>query len=653
MSKKFSLKDLASTPSNVSPGPAMQQSRQSKEHGGKASENAPQRAESSSAPPVKVKGLDEPSSVQQPVLSHSGQLALVQEPTVALSGEASFSIDEMKTILLGMGVKASHVHVAMRRAETTGEPLAQIMRDFGFLSGEGVAQAVSRQTRFDYFSAEDVDLIAREDFEGLSVPEFKRYVPVGLDEQGKLMIAVPDASIVNEALNAFYGVKARIVISSEHTIQTVYRKFFANTEKAFDDAVAAFMKAYEGRRKEEEERAIGLVRDVYFAMLRHACYSGASDLYLHRSEYVGIVRLKINGVGQIFRTVDLALYARLLNKLVQDNSKADDLRIKPKEAIVEFSEEDRKNHSDLATRFNFRLELTESRGIRSGVIRILDRNSAATDLDKLGFDTETLKSIAQTSKTATGFFLVTGPTGSGKTTTLYAILKSIDAVERSVQSIENPVEYEHGLWLQFEPRKDAENEGEELNEWLKALLRNAPDVILVGEVRDKNVANICLNAANTGHLVFATLHTNDSVMAMARLKSLQIDLDVLGSVLLGILAQRLVRLLCRDCKETDADSDTTTALDAPYLGSVVKQPYKAGPGCPNCDYTGYRGRRMIYELLKMSPRVREALEKGEPPSVLARHGMPEDRTMWANGLKMVAAGLTSLEELQRVATRHI
>ena len=140
---------------------------------------------------------------------------------------------------------------------------------------------------------------------------------------------------------------------------------------------------------------------------------------------------------------------------------------------------------------------------------------------------------------------------------------------------------------------------------------------------------------------------------MARLKSLQIDLDVLGSVLLGILAQRLVRLLCRDCKEIDADSDTDTALDAPYLGSVVKQPYKAGPGCPNCDYTGYRGRRMIYELLKMSPRVREALEKGEPPSVLARHGMPEDRTMWANGLKMVAAGLTSLEELQRVATRHI
>ncbi len=560
----------------------------------------------------------------------------------------------MKGILLDMGVKASHVHVAMRRAQSTGEPLAQIMRDFGFLSGEGVAQAVSRQTRFEYFSAEDVDLIVRSDLADVKLPEFKRFVPVGKDSQGRLLVAVPDAAVVNEALNAFYDKRTRIVIASEHTIQTVYRKFFANTEHAFDVSVSAFMKALDGgRRKEEEERSIGLVREVYFSLLRHACYAGASDLYLYRSEYVGIVRLKVNGVGQIFRTIDLALYDRILNKLVQDNTKVDDLRMKPKEAIVEFTDEDREKHSDLATRFNFRLELTESRGVRSAVIRILDRNSAATDLDKLGFDDETYKAIARTSRTATGFFLVTGPTGSGKTTTLYAILKSIDAVERSVQSIENPVEYEHGLWLQFEPRKDASNEGEELNEWLKALLRNAPDVILVGEVRDRNVANVCLNAANTGHLVFATLHTNDSVMAMARLKSLDIDLDVLGSVLLGILAQRLLRLLCRHCKVEDSSKETGEALEAPYLGQALKQSYKAGAGCANCDYTGYRGRRMIYELLQMSAKVREALEKGEPPSVLAKHGMPEDRTMWANGMKLVAQGLTSLEELQRVATRHI
>lgn len=560
----------------------------------------------------------------------------------------------MKNILLDMGVKSSHVQVALRRSKQTGEPLAQIMRDFGFLSGEGVAQAVSRQSGFEYFAAERIDEIDRAGLDGVSMSEFKRYVPVGKGQDGKLLIAVPDASIVNDARNEFLQFATRIVVASEHTIQTVYRKFFANTEQAFDEAVGKFMETVRpGRRKdEEEERSIGLVREVYFAMLRHACYSGASDLYLHRSEFVGIVRLKVNGVGQIFRTVDLALYDRILNKMVQDNVKADDLRMRPKEAIVAFSDEDKEAHSDLANRFNFRLELTESRGQRSAVIRILDRNSAATDLEKLGFDEETYKNIARVSKTATGFFLVTGPTGSGKTTSLYAVLKSIDAVERSVQSIENPVEYEHGLWLQFEPRKDSTNEGEEYNEWLKALLRNAPDVILVGEVRDRNVANICLSAANTGHLVFATLHTNDAVMAVARLKSLQIDLDVLGSVLLGILAQRLLRLLCKSCKVEDDSADTADLLKESYLGTALKKTYKAGAGCTNCDFTGYRGRRMIYELLMMNPGVRQALEQGAPPSKIAHEGMKEDRTMWANGLRLVAEGLTSADELQRVATRH-
>jgi type IV pilus assembly protein PilB len=649
MATKFSLNDLVGTaPSRSSPAPASPRPSQ------EIRESAPRAPSPVSRPQPVAAALSIAASAAPAPAPAPARQAPVAVPARALPvGEASFSLENMKSILLGMGVKATHVHIALRRAEETGEPLAQIMRDFGFLSGEGVAQAVSAQTKYPYFSLEDAETIDKQDMAGLEMPEFKRFVPVGRDKSGKVLLAVPDAALVSAATNEFYASRTSIVIASEHTIQSVYRKHFANTEAAFREAVSSFMRALEGgRRKEEEERSIGLVRDVYFSMLRHACYSGASDLYLHRSEYVGIVRLKVNGVGQIFQTVDLVLYDRLLNKLVQDNTKADDLRMRPKEAIVEFSDEDREKHSDLATRFNFRLELTESRGIRSAVIRILDKNAAATDLDKLGFDDETYKAINRASKTATGFFLVTGPTGSGKTTTLYAVLKSIDAVERSVQSLENPIEYEHGLWMQFEPRKDSNNEGDELNEWLKALLRNAPDVILVGEVRDRNVANVCLNAANTGHLVFATLHTNDAVMAVARLKSLDIDLDVLASVLLGILAQRLVRLLCKHCKVPDSSEDAAELMTESYLGSAKKLVYQCGAGCANCDYTGYRGRRMIYELLQMSLNVRTALEKGEPPSAIAKHGMPADKTMWASGLRLVSQGLTSADELMRVATRH-
>lgn len=558
----------------------------------------------------------------------------------------------METILRDLGVKASHVRIAVQRAQDTGETMPQIMRDFGFLSGEQVAEAVSRQTGFEYFPAESVDSIDRTHLAGIELPEFRRFVPVGKDTDGKLLVAVPDDRVINEASNTFYNIKTRIVIASEHTIQTVFRKYFANTEKQFDDAVRKFMDSVQAmRRKDEDDSSMGLVRDIFFALLRHSCYSGASDLYMYKSHYVGIIKLKINGVGTLFRTIDSELYDRLLNKLVQENAKAEDLRREPKESVVEFSEEDRRKHEDIVNRFGFRLELAESRGVRTAVIRLLDKNSNATELSKLGFDDKTYRSIKRISQTSTGFFLVTGPTGSGKTTSLYAILKSIDPVERSVQSIENPIEYSHGLWQQYELRKDSTNEGDEYNKWLKALLRNAPDVILVGEVRDREVANICLSAANTGHLVFATLHTNNAVLALARLKGLEIDLDVLGSVLLGILAQRLVRTLCASCKLPDESAETRKNLDEPYLGALVKSPCKAGPGCANCDFTGYRGRRMVYELLEMNQGVREAIEKNSPPSVIAKAGMQPGTSMWANGLRMVAGGVTSMEALLAAVNR--
>lgn len=560
--------------------------------------------------------------------------------------------NSMEAILRDLGVKASHVRIALRRAKDTGETLPQIMRDFGFLSGEQVAEAVSRQTGFEYYPAERVDTIDRNHLKDIEIPDFRRFVPVGLGTDGRLLVAVPDDRVINEASNAFFNVKTRIVIASEHTIQTVFRKYFANTEKQFDDAVQKFMESVQAmRKKDEDESSMGLVRDIFFSLLRHSCYSGASDLYLYKSHYVGIVKLKINGVGTLFRTIDSELYDRLLNKLVQENTKAEDLRREPKESVVEFSAEDRAKNEDIANRFGFRLELAESRGVRTAVIRMLDKDSNATELPKLGFDDRTFKTIKRISQTSTGFFLVTGPTGSGKTTSLYAILKSIDPVERSIQSIENPVEYSHGLWQQYELRKDSTNEGDEYNKWLKALLRNAPDVILVGEVRDREVANICLSAANTGHLVFATLHTNNAVLALARLKGLNIDLDVLGSVLLGILAQRLVRTLCPTCKEPDDAPDTRRMLDEPYLGSLVKTPCKPGAGCTNCDYTGYRGRRMVYELLEMNPNVREAIEKNSAPSFIAKAGMKPEATMWANGLRMVASGATSAEALLAAVNR--
>jgi type II secretory ATPase GspE/PulE/Tfp pilus assembly ATPase PilB-like protein len=230
------------------------------------------------------------------------------------------------------------------------------------------------------------------------------------------------------------------------------------------------------------------------------------------------------------------------------------------------------------------------------------------------------------------------------------MLKAIDPVERSIQSIENPVEYKHGLWQQYELRKDATNEGEEFQKWLKALLRNAPDVILMGEIRDSDVAQILLDAANTGHLAFTTLHTNNAALALARLKRFKVDQATLASVLLGILGQRLLRVLCKDCKVEDKRPETQESLDVTYVGAH-KVPHMPGEGCPNCDYTGYRGRRMIYELLEVNTEVKRLIEDGATPSQVAAVGIKAGASMWAHGVKLVAEGVTSMDEVSRVAVR--
>jgi type II secretory ATPase GspE/PulE/Tfp pilus assembly ATPase PilB-like protein len=555
------------------------------------------------------------------------------------------SNDTMKRILLEMGVKPSHVEIAMRRAAQQNEPLATIMRDFSFISGEAVAQALSKQTGIPYFSIEQLNNVDKSKLKHISIPSFLGYNPVDI-EGDTLVIAVSDVARVSDATNKFRSGKTKVVIASEHTIQAAYRTFFAKTEEAVDLAIQEFRRTAELSAKDDDSTSSGALRQVYFALIRHACYSGASDIYLDRSEFVGFIKLKINGVGTLFRTLDLDLYQRIMNKLVQENVKADELKKRPREALVKLKEEDAKDYPDIANRYSMRLELSESRGVRSAVIRILDRNSNATDLERLGLDEDTYRKIMKVSKAPTGFFIITGPTGSGKTTTMYAVIKKIDPVERSIQSIENPIEYEHGLWTQFELRKDAQDEGDEYNEWLKALLRNAPDVILIGEVRDKGVARICLNAANTGHLVFASLHTNTAPLAIVRLRDLEVDMNVLASVLLGVLGQRLVRLLCNHCKVEDTSVETQERINIFNKEKKVYRTYKAGDGCPNCDHTGYRGRAMVYELFEMNAETRILLEKNASPTEIALSGLPVEKSMWACGLRLIQQGSTSIEELE-------
>lgn len=570
-------------------------------------------------------------------------------------GTGGYRNEEMETILEKMGVPPIRVRYSMARKELTNEHLSQIMRDYNFLSFENVAKALAILTNLDFFPSDNISKIDPTHFEGFRgyIPVYQGFAPIHFDGT-HLIIAVSDASGIAAAGSRFYEYKTKVVIAAESTIQTVYRRFFSSTELAFQKYLEQYVEI-ERSKNEDLENHPGLLRDLLGALLRHACTLKVSDIHMHMTEYVGLLKLTVDGVSNIFRAIPKDLYNRLLSKLITDaRVKVEELRASMKEGAVEFSEGDAEIYADVFTRYGFRLQLGDAKGGYTAVIRILDRNSNAAELANLNFDVWTYNELMRIIGTSDGLMLVTGPTGSGKTTSLYAMLKEIDPVSRSIQTIENPVEYRHGLWMQYEISRVAKVEGDEWGKMLKGLLRNAPKVILMGEVRDADTARTLIEAANTGHLVFTTLHTNTASMAIARLRKLEVDMDSLAGMLLGVLAQRLTRVLCTSCRVEDTRSTTLGVLNEShrtYLNELRPfQLFRSSPrGCVHCGYTGYTGRKIIYELLINKPELRGLIERGANTSSIARVGLRPGYSMWDAGLRLVARGVTSMDALKLVA----
>lgn len=566
-----------------------------------------------------------------------------------LQGRAGEQARRMQEVLLKMGVKPSHVKVAIERAEMTGETLPAIMRDFGFMGPEEVAEAVSLQFKMDYFSPTRMAELDPTEMSLTPMESYRPYVPAGFDTDGKLRVLVSDEKSVNDANNDFLDHRKRLLAASEQTIQSIFRRFYARTAEEYDREAADFMAVLNSRTREEDP---GQLRNLFGRLLRHACYVGASDIYLSKSQAVGVAKLRINGSGQIFRTMPFEVYDRLLNLLIQETgTKIEDLRREPREAYFSFNTADfRRQFADVAERYGFRVELAETRnGSRTTVIRIQDGQGSLVRLDNLGFDDVTRKRLTRWIGVSTGLIVVTGPTGSGKTTTLYALLGAIDPVERSIQSIENPIEVSKGLWMQYQPVTEPGQEAEGAKKYLKAMLRQAPDVILMGETRDAESAAVLLDAAHTGHLAVSTLHTNSAVKALIRLRLLGVDGESLSAALQGILAQRLVRKLCPHCSMEDTREDTLETLrKAAYL-TGEHHPRAQGGGCVHCGFTGFKGRAMVYETLDVTPPVRRLLERSAPLTEIMGAAFPPGTTMWGSGLQMVAAGEVSIEELRKNA----
>jgi len=280
------------------------------------------------------------------------------------------------------------------------------------------------------------------------------------------------------------------------------------------------------------------------------------------------------------------------------------------------------------------------------VLRLLDKSSVLLGLEDVGLSPDQLEAMEDLIHRANGILLVTGPTGSGKTTTLYGALSRINSPDKNIITIEDPVEYQ--LWgigqIQVNPKI-----GLTFANGLRSVLRHDPDVILVGEIRDVETAEIAIQSALTGHLVFSTLHTNDAASAVTRLVDMGIEPFLVASVVRAIVAQRLIRVVCPECKEGYVPDPEALRAEGLAMSQLEGKTLYRGKGCPACSETGYRGRSGIYEFLLVSEGIRQLIMKKADSTTIGRKAIEEGmRTLREDGARKVIAGITTLEEVVRV-----
>ncbi len=370
-------------------------------------------------------------------------------------------------------------------------------------------------------------------------------------------------------------------------------------------------------------------------LLTQALREGASDIHIEIFEHRSVVRFRMDGVLRDMIEPHRALHAALVSRIkIMAQLDIAEKRL-PQDGRISLRLAGRPVDVRVST-------LPTGHGERV-VLRLLDKESGRLDLAKLGMSNDTLNDVNALIAQPHGILLVTGPTGSGKTTTLYAALSHIDATAMNIMTVEDPIEYDlDGVGqTQVNPRIDMN-----FSKALRAILRQDPDVIMIGEIRDLETAQIAVQASLTGHLVLATLHTNDAASAVTRLIDMGVEPFLLASSLLGVLAQRLVRRLCPECKKP-MPSDTP-ARDI-FAGQGLPGTLYAPTGCDSCDMTGYRGRTGIYELLVMDDTIRRFVHDGISEQKIRECALAAGmRNLRMDGMRWVSSGVTALEEILRV-----
>lgn len=369
------------------------------------------------------------------------------------------------------------------------------------------------------------------------------------------------------------------------------------------------------------------------ALLTQAIRENASDIHVEAFEEESVVRFRVDGVLRDILSPRRELHGALVSR-IKVMSKLDiaEKRL-PQDGRMSLRVADHPVDVRVST-------LPTQHGERV-VLRLLDKQSARLNLEVLGMPSEILKTFVRLINKPNGILLVTGPTGSGKTTTLYSGLHRLDRKKLNILTVEDPVEYDLDGVGQTQMNSKI---GLTFASGLRSILRQDPDVVLVGEIRDLETAEISVQASLTGHLVLSTLHTNTAVGAVTRLVDMGVEPFLIASSLVGVLAQRLVRRLCPECKEAYEPDEAEAKLLQVEMGTTL---YKA-KGCVACDHIGYQGRLGIYEMIEMNEGLRRLVHDQASEDELTKFARQDSESLMTNGFRRVLAGETSLDEVFRV-----
>ncbi len=536
-----------------------------------------------------------------------------------------------------------------------GELLGQIAIRMGFINDDQLAQALAEQFSLPVVQLNDV-VVPPEVLNRITEPMAQLYkiVPVAFQDN-TLTIAMcePQKLSVIDELRSFLGYDIRPVVTTERQIDRALERYYSgaeSVEKIIEDLEqdAELNKAAASLQGEgvvdlasvEALAESAPVRKLLNMVLLMAIKDHASDLHFEPFENEFRIRIRADGVLYELvpppRHLAFAITTRIK---VMANLDIAERRL-PQDGRIRLSVG---GHP-----VDLRVSVLPTMFGESCVLRVLDRSVVALDLNNVGMNATTLAQFRDVIHKPHGIVLVTGPTGSGKTTTLYGALNELNSAEDKIITTEDPVEYSIDGLVQIPI--DAEI-GNTFANCLRAILRHDPDIILVGEIRDLETAEIAVQAALTGHLVFSTLHTNDAPSSIARLRDMGVQPFLITATVESILAQRLVRKICPNCREATVPSTEALADLEMTPEDVIDKTFYRGRGCTACNNTGFKGRMGLFEFMPITDEIRELIHQGASTEVLRdaamRAGM---RTLRQDGLEKVYQGLTTIEEVVRETT---